>query len=384
MEAKQKNQDIIGGLILFTAALLAIFVNNSSLSSYYGMLETVNVKLGVENLVIDKNLMHWINDGLMAIYFLYIGLEIKREMIVGALSRSANIIVPAIAALAGLMLPSIIYILINFKNINNLNGWAIPSATDIAFTLGILALLGSRIPPKLKLLVIIIAVFDDIAAIAIIAIFYTKSLSIVSLLLGSVFIIMMIICNRVFKVKRSSVYIVLGFLAWFCTIKSGVHATLAGVATAICIPFKEGDDNCPASFIEESLTPWVVFFILPIFAFANAGVSFAGIGFSIIFEPVTLGIILGLFIGKQLGIFSVLAVLKKVKLFKLGKDFSYSQIYGISLLCGIGFTMSLFIGGLAFDDNYTFNAVKVGVIIGSILSGVLGYLVLRFIAKDSE
>ncbi|GMN89801.1 Na+/H+ antiporter NhaA [Francisella sciaenopsi] len=380
MSANQNNQEIVGGLILFAAAFVAIFINNSPLSIYYGMLETINVKLGIENLVIDKNLMHWINDGLMAIYFLYIGLEIKREIISGALSKPSNIIIPAIAALAGLAVPSLIYLSINYDA--NITGWAIPSATDIAFTLGILALLGSRIPAKLKLLVVTIAIFDDIAAIVIIAIFYTKSLSLLSLSLGSLFILAMIICNRVFKVNRSSVYVVLGFFAWFCTIKSGVHATLAGFTTALCIPFRENDKDSPANFMEESLHPWVIYFILPVFAFANAGINFSGMSISIIFEPITLGIILGLFVGKQLGIFSILAISKRLKLFKLGESFSSSQIYGISLLCGIGFTMSLFIGTLAFDDNHTLNAIKVGVIVGSLLSGICGYIVLRFIARN--
>ncbi|AJI75111.1 Na+/H+ antiporter NhaA [Francisella philomiragia] len=380
MSANQNNQEIVGGLILFAAAFVAILINNSPLSIYYGMLETINVKLGIENLVIDKNLMHWINDGLMAIYFLYIGLEIKREIISGALSKPSNIIIPAIAALAGLAVPSLIYLSINYDA--NITGWAIPSATDIAFTLGILALLGSRIPAKLKLLVVTIAIFDDIAAIVIIAIFYTKSLSLLSLSLGTLFILAMIICNRVFKVNRSSVYVVLGFFAWFCTIKSGVHATLAGFTTALCIPFRENDKDSPANFMEESLHPWVIYFILPVFAFANAGINFSGMSISIIFEPITLGIILGLFVGKQLGIFSILAISKKLKLFKLGESFSSSQIYGISLLCGIGFTMSLFIGTLAFDDNYTLSAIKVGVIVGSLLSGICGYIVLRFIARN--
>ncbi|AJI47409.1 Na+/H+ antiporter NhaA [Francisella philomiragia] len=380
MSANQNNQEIVGGLILFAAAFVAILINNSPLSIYYGMLETINVKLGIENLVIDKNLMHWINDGLMAIYFLYIGLEIKREIISGALSKPSNIIIPAIAALAGLAVPSLIYLSINYDA--NITGWAIPSATDIAFTLGILALLGSRIPAKLKLLVVTIAIFDDIAAIVIIAIFYTKSLSLLSLSLGTLFILAMIICNRVFKVNRSSVYVVLGFFAWFCTIKSGVHATLAGFTTALCIPFRENDKDSPANFMEESLHPWVIYFILPVFAFANAGINFSGMSISIIFEPITLGIILGLFVGKQLGIFSILAISKRLKLFKLGESFSSSQIYGISLLCGIGFTMSLFIGTLAFDDNYTLSAIKVGVIVGSLLSGICGYIVLRFIARN--
>ncbi|API87677.1 Na+/H+ antiporter NhaA [Francisella uliginis] len=384
MSTNSNNQELVGGIILFSAAILAILVNNSPLSLYYGMLDTVNVKLGVENLVIDKSITHWINDGLMAIYFLYIGLEIKREVITGVLSRPSSIITPAIAAFAGLILPSLIYLLINFNNHQLLDGWAIPSATDIAFTLGILALLGSRISPKLKLLVVTIAIFDDIAAIVIIAFFYSKSLSLVSLVLGSVFLLMMIFCSLVLKVNRASIYIVLGFLAWFCTIKSGVHATLAGFVTALCIPYRDGDSDSPAKFMEDSLHSWVIYFILPIFAFANAGINFSGISFSIIFEPLTLGIILGLFIGKQIGIFSILALFKKLKIFKLGESFSNLQLYGVSILCGIGFTMSLFIGTLAFDDTHLLNSIKIGVIIGSVLSGVTGYVVLRFFATSPK
>jgi NhaA family Na+:H+ antiporter len=384
MSVNSNNQELVGGVILFSAAILAILVNNSPLSLYYGMLDTVNVKLGVENLVIDKGLTHWINDGLMAIYFLYIGLEIKREVITGVLSRPSSIITPAIAATAGLILPSLIYLLINFNNHKLLDGWAIPSATDIAFTLGVLALLGSRVPPKLKLLVITIAIFDDIAAIVIIAFFYSKSLSLISLLLGLVFIFIMIFCSLVLKVNRASIYIVLGFLAWFCTIKSGVHATLAGFVTALCIPYRDGDPESPAKFIEESLHSWVIYFILPIFAFANAGINFSGISFSIIFEPLTLGIILGLFVGKQIGIFSILAVFKKLEVFKLGESFSNLQLYGVSILCGIGFTMSLFIGTIAFNDTHLLNSIKIGVIIGSLLSGLTGYIVLRFFATNSK
>lgn len=384
MSTNFNNQELVGGIILFSAAILAILVNNSPLSLYYGMLDTVNVKLGVENLVIDKSLTHWINDGLMAIYFLYIGLEIKREVITGVLSRPSSIITPAIAAFAGLILPSLIYLLINFNNHQLLDGWAIPSATDIAFTLGILALLGSRISPKLKLLVVTIAIFDDIAAIVIIAFFYSKSLSLVSLVLGSVFLLMMIFCSLVLKVNRASIYIVLGFLAWFCTIKSGVHATLAGFVTALCIPYRDGDSDSPAKFMEDSLHSWVIYFILPIFAFANAGINFSGISFSIIFEPLTLGIILGLFVGKQIGIFSILALFKKLKIFKLGESFSNLQLYGVSILCGIGFTMSLFIGTLAFDDTHLLNSIKIGVIIGSLLSGVTGYVILRFFATSPK
>ncbi|QIV96772.1 sodium/proton antiporter (NhaA family) [Allofrancisella inopinata] len=380
MSISSNKQEIIGGLILFTAAIAAIVVNNTPLSLYYGMLETVNAKIGIGHLIIDKNLIHWVNDGLMAIYFLYVGLEIKREAVVGALSKPTNVIVPATAAFLGLLIPSFIYLLININYPNFIAGWAIPSATDIAFTLGILALLGSRISSTLKLLVVTIAIFDDIAAIIIIAIFYTTSLSVPSLLLGTMFIGLMFICNLIFKVKRISLYVVIGFFAWACTIKSGVHATLAGFATAMCIPFEnKRDKESPIRFMEESLQPWVVYFILPVFAFANAGINFSGFNFSMFFEPITLGIILGLFIGKQLGIFTVLFIFKKTRFFPMSKNLSNAQLYGIGLVCGIGFTMSLFIGTLAFDSNRTLNLVKLGVLTGSVLSGIFGYIILRLV-----
>ena len=384
MSAHSNKQEIIGGLILFVAAILAIVANNTSLSEYYGMLDTVHAQIGIGSLSIDKNLNHWINDGLMAIYFLFVGLEIKREAMVGALSKPSNVAVPAVVALVGLAIPSLIYYLINMNDPEFVNGWAIPSATDIAFTLGILALLGSRVSPTLKILVVTIAIFDDIAAIIIIAIFYTQDLSVSTLLLGTIFIGLMIFCNRVLKIKRISVYVVLGFCAWACTIQSGVHATLAGVATAMCIPFDSGDGKeSPVEFMEHSLQPWIVFFILPVFAFANAGISFAGFSLSMLFEPVTLGIILGLFVGKQLGIFATLYIFKKTPFFTMAKDISNMQLYGIGLVCGVGFTMSLFIGTLAFDSNHTINLVKLGVLVGSILSGIFGYTVLRIAAKKA-
>ena len=384
MSTSSNKQEIIGGLVLFMAAILAIIANNSGLASYYGMLETVHARIGIGNLAIDKNLLHWVNDGLMAIYFMFVGLEIKREAKAGALSDTSNIIIPAIVAFVGLVVPSMIYYIVNMNNPEFVAGWAIPSATDIAFTLGILALLGSRVSPKLKLLVVTIAIFDDIAAIVIIAIFYTQDLSLTALALGTFFIALMFFCNLVLKVRRVSIYVVLGFFAWACTIESGVHATLAGVATAMCIPFKdENTGESPVKFMEHALQPWVVYFILPVFAFANAGISFSGINLSMLFEPVTLGIILGLFVGKQLGIFTTLYIFKKTPFFALAKNLSNAQLYGIGLVCGIGFTMSLFIGTLAFDDNHTLNLVKLGVLVGSILSGVFGYIVLR-IASDKS
>ncbi|APC97635.1 Na+/H+ antiporter NhaA [Francisella frigiditurris] len=382
--SSSNKQEIIGGSLLFIAAILAMIVNNSSFADYYNILESVHASIGINELKIDKNLLQWINDGLMAIYFLYIGLEIKREISSGILSKPSNLINPAIIAMTGLVIPSLIYFLININHSDLLSGWAIPSATDIAFTLGILALLGSKISPKLKLLVVTIAIFDDIAAIIIIAVFYTSDLSILSLALGLFFIFIMIICNLFLNIKRTSIYLVLGFFAWACTIKSGVHGTLAGVATALCIPFNNDEGKSPIKLLEDGLEPWIIYFILPIFAFANAGINFSNFNLSMLLEPVTIGIILGLFIGKQIGIFSSIYILRKTSLFNIVKEFSLLQLYGIGLICGVGFTMSLFIGTLAFDDNYTLNLVKLGVLIGSILSGTIGYIVLRIASNKSN
>ncbi|MFC4892297.1 Na+/H+ antiporter NhaA [Pseudofrancisella aestuarii] len=378
-------QEILGGLLLFVAAISAIIINNSSFSSYYSILESMHASIGIGDFRINKNLLHWINDGLMAIYFLYIGLEIKREISSGILSKPSNLINPAIVAMIGLAIPSLTYFLININHTNLLSGWAIPSATDIAFSLGILALLGSKISPKLKLLVVTIAIFDDIAAIIIIAVFYTADLSILSLSLSLFFILLMIICNIFFNVKRTSIYLVLGFFAWACTIKSGVHGTLAGVATALCIPFHSNtEEKSPVKLLEDALTPWIIYFILPLFAFANAGINFSSFHISMLLEPVTIGIILGLFIGKQIGIFFSLLILRKISIFDMAKELSLLQLYGIGLICGVGFTMSLFIGTLAFDDNYTLNLVKLGVLVGSILSGTIGYIILRIASNKSN
>jgi len=372
-------QDAIGGIILFVAAVLAIVINNSPMHIYYEMLETVHFTVGlVDKFELDKSLMHWINDGLMAVYFLFVGLEVKREYKGGELSDKSNMIVPAIVAVCGLVIPAFVYIIINFYHGAYMAGWAIPAATDIAFTLGVLALLGNRVPPALRILVVAISIFDDMGAIAVIAIFYTENLNILSLCMGAICTVVLVSCNR-FGVKRISVYITIGVIFWICVLKSGVHTTLAGLITALCIPHDfEKYDKSPLINLEHGLQPWIMYIILPIFAFANAGISFAGINFSMLFSPVTLGVIFGLFIGKQLGIFTAIYLFSKTKFFGLGKRLATTQMYGIGLLCGIGFTMSLFIGTLAFDDNDSLNLVKLGVLVGSTLSGTMGYIFLRF------
>ncbi len=370
--------EVIGGIILFTAAVAAIVVNNSWLSPYYHMLETVYAGVSIGNFALQKNLVHWINDGFMALYFLLVGLEIKREFVGGTLSSKSNIIIPAIVALFGLLVPALIYFLINQHNPNYIDGWAIPTATDIAFTLGILALLGSRIPTSLKILVTTIAIFDDIAAIAIIAAFYTSNLSLISLFAALICIVVLICMNRL-GVRKLAPFMIVGVIMWLCVLQSGVHATLAGVALALTIPHTE--KNSPLLKLEHGLNPWIIFMVLPLFAFANAGISFSGMSLSHLFHPVSLGIILGLFLGKQIGIFISLYLFSKTKYFTIGRQLSVPQLYGISLVCGIGFTMSLFIGTLAFSTPDLMNMVKVGVLGGSLISGLVGYLVLKKCCK---
>lgn len=372
--------EVIGGIILFTAAVAAIVVNNSWLNPYYHMLETVYAGVSIGRFALQKNLVHWINDGFMALYFLLVGLEIKREFVGGTLSSKSNIIIPAIVALFGLLVPALIYFLINQHNPNYIDGWAIPTATDIAFTLGILALLGSRIPTSLKILVTTIAIFDDIAAIAIIAAFYTSNLSLISLFAALICIVILICMNRL-GVKKLAPFMIVGVIMWLCVLQSGVHATLAGVALAMTIPHTE--KNSPLLKLEHGLNPWIIFMVLPLFAFANAGISFSGMSLSHLFHPVSLGIILGLFLGKQIGIFISLYLFSKTKYFTIGRQLSTPQLYGISLVCGIGFTMSLFIGTLAFSTPDLMNMVKVGVLGGSLISGLAGYFVLKKCCKTT-
>ncbi|MBK2126292.1 Na+/H+ antiporter NhaA [Fangia hongkongensis] len=378
---KKLNIEVIGGIILFSAAVLAIIVNNSGLSSYYRLIESAYAGITIGDFALQKTLLHWVNDGFMALYFLLVGLEIKREFAGGTLSNKSSVIIPAVAALFGLLIPAAIYAILNTSHPDFMKGWAIPTATDIAFTLGIIALLGSRVPTSLKILVTTIAIFDDIAAILIIAVFYTSSLSFASLLSAFICLIILIIFNRL-GIKKLAPYILVGFIMWFCVLKSGVHATLAGVALAMCIPHSE--KNSPLLKLEHGLNPWIIFFVLPLFAFSNAGISFQGMSISMLFHPISIGIILGLFIGKQVGIFLSLYLFSKTKFFAIGKNLSTAQLYGIGLVCGIGFTMSLFIGTLAFSTSAEYmNLVKIGVLGGSLLSGLVGYFVLRFAATKA-
>lgn len=371
--------ETIGGILLFATALLAIIIANTPLRGAYHGWFHMPVDLTIGDFSIKKPLHIWINDGLMAIYFMLVGLEIKREIKRGILSDKTSVIVPAVTALCGLLVPAMIYMLINYNNPDYLKGWAIPTATDIAFTLGILSLLSNKVPFALKIMLTAIAIFDDMGAIAIIALFFTHKLSWFSLGLASLFTSVLVALNY-FDCKRVSLYMVVGILLWAAVLKSGVHATLAGIIIAMTIPDKP--NNSILTQLENGLHPWVVFLILPLFAFANAGVTFIGIDSSMLTNTIVLGIVAGLFIGKQIGIFFPLyCFVKQNKYIKSYKTYEITttQVYGISLICGVGFTMSLFIGSLAFQNGSNLmNLVKIGVVTGSFLSAVGGCLVFMW------
>lgn len=369
--------DTAPGILLFIAAVVAVVIENAGLHGFYEALKHTPVVLQIGAFSIDKHLLHWINDGLMAIFFLLIGLEIKREIVEGHLSRFDQISLPAVAAIGGIAMPALIYTFINIDNPETIKGWAIPAATDIAFALGIMMILGKRVPASLKVCLVAVAIIDDLAAIIIIAVFYSGALSFLSLGLAALGLALALACN-VMRVTNLSVYVVLGLFIWACVLKSGVHATLAGVCLGLIIPLRARNKNgkSPLKVMEHGLHPWVSFLVLPVFAFVNAGVSFAGLTPSIFLEPVTLGIILGLFVGKQLGVFLLTKVAVLCGLCKLPEGVTTWQFYGMSLLTGIGFTMSLFIGTLAFTDALLLAEVRLGVITGSILSAVSGVIVL--------
>jgi NhaA family Na+:H+ antiporter len=376
-----------GGILLVIAAALALVLANSPLSGLYQSLFDTRVAVIVGGLELDKSLLHWINDGFMAIFFLLVGLEIKREVLEGELSSRDQIVLPAVAAVGGLVVPAVIYLTIVGADEAARNGWAIPTATDIAFALGVLALLGSRVPLALKVFVTAVAIIDDIAAIVVIAIFYSDDLSTTALLLASLAFAVMLILNYK-RVTHIAAYIIVGTFMWVFMIKSGVHATLAGVLTAVCIPLRtttEAEES-PARHLEHYLHPWVAYGILPLFAFANAGVSFEGMQAKDFYGPVPMGIALGLFVGKQVGIFIPTWLMVVSGLAKRPAGTNWLQIYGASVVCGIGFTMSLFIGGLAFEagDFYYAAAVRMGVMEASLAAALWGYFVLRYAGKTPD
>ena len=368
-----------GGVVLIAASAIALILANSPLGAFYTAFLDIPVAIQFGSLEIAKPLLLWVNDGLMAVFFFLIGLEIKREFLEGELSSPSQIALPALAAVGGMAAPALIYAYINWDSPQNLNGWAIPAATDIAFALGVLALLGSRAPMSLKVLLMAIAIIDDLGAIVIIAVFYTSSLSLPALLLGLVTVAGLVAVNRL-RITHPAAYLLLGIALWVCVLKSGVHATLAGVITALAIPLapRDGAETSMLKRLEHDLHPWVAFGILPLFAFANAGVSFAGIGIDSFVEPVKLGISLGLIVGKQIGIFGMLFLCIKLSLAPMPEGAKWRQLYGVSLLCGIGFTMSLFIGSLAFEHAAFDAPIRLGVLTGSLVCACLGYVVLRW------
>ena len=370
------NKETLGGVLLMVAALAALVVSNSPLTGYYIALFDTPVSVSAGPLSIDKPLLLWVNDGLMAIFFFFVGLEIKREVLEGKLSSKDKAALPLVAAVGGMMVPALFYLAINAASPENLGGWAIPAATDIAFALGILALLGPAVPAALKVLLLGIAIIDDLGAILAIALFYTADLSTQSLAIGGAGFLVLLALNF-FGVKRIAPYVLIGLVVWVGVLKSGVHATLAGVLIALTVPMRDDEGESPLTEVEHALFPWVSYFIMPVFAFANAGVSLAGLSFADLLTPLPLGIALGLFVGKQLGVMSFIWISVKTGLARLPDGVTWLETYGVACLTGIGFTMSLFIGTLAFDSPDQLNAVRLGVLMGSILSGALGFLILR-------
>jgi len=379
-----------GGIILMVAAALALLLANSPLQSSYNMLFETPVNIQVGALIIAKPLLLWINDGLMAVFFFIIGLELKRELTEGELSDKRSIILPGVGAIGGMLVPALIYVYFNYRDPVAMKGWAIPAATDIAFALGILSLMGSKVPTSVKLFLTSIAIFDDLGAILIIAFFYTAKISLVALLIVACCVPVLVYLNRR-GIESKSIFLLIGIVMWVAMLKSGVHATLTGVIVAMFIPMRSKNKPAysPLKDLEHDLHPIVAYVVLPIFAFANAGISFKNIGLEQILHSVPLGIALGLFLGKQFGIFGMCWLFIKFKLTRLPAGLTWTSLYGTAVLCGVGFTMSLFIGSLAFEEtgmNLLFDE-RLGIILGSLISGIVGYLVLnaslRSIKKSS-
>lgn len=372
------------GIILMLTAVAAMIIANSPFAPWYDLLLEIPVVIAVGTFEIAKPLLLWINDGLMALFFFLIGLELKREFLEGDLSQPGQVTLPAIGAVGGMLVPALCYAALNYDNPDALNGWAIPTATDIAFALGILAIIGSRVPLQLKVFLTSLAIFDDLGAIIVIAAFYTDQLSMLSLTVSAAMLVLLFIFNRQ-GIVSTAPYIFVGIILWVAVLKSGVHATLAGVVLALFIPMKGAPGQpSPLKELEHNLHALVAFIVLPIFAFANAGISFAGIGFEQIVAPVPLGIILGLVVGKQLGVFGFCFIAIKMGFAQMPKNVNWTLLYGVATLCGVGFTMSLFVGSLAFEQNSTSPIFqdRLGIVIGSLISGVLGfYLINRAVKK---
>ena len=377
------NLEASGGIVLALAAIAAMIIANTPLNTWYESFIHAPVAIQVGGFAIAKDAHHWINDGLMAVFFFLVGLELKREVLIGELSNVKQIILPAAAALGGMIMPAIIFLIFNYNEPDFWKGWAIPTATDIAFALGILSLLGNRVPNALKVFLVSIAIFDDIGAIIIIAIFYTSELSLGSLAIAGLCLPFLYLLNRR-NVTSITPYLLIGLIMWVFVLKSGIHATLAGVVLALFIPLFDRTDpeHSPLEELEHDLQNTVSYGILPLFAFANAGISLKGAGFAELFHSVPLGIAAGLFIGKQLGVMIMCWLIFKLGISTMPRGMNFKQIYGAALLCGVGFTMSLFIGGLAFAGETPLFDERLGIIMGSIVSGIAGYLMLKATLKD--
>ncbi len=375
------------GVLLALAAVLALVVSNSALSdAYQGFLDIpIELRIGGDWLVLSKPFLIWVNDLWMAVFFLLVGLEIKRELMVGELASPSQVLLPAFAALGGMVVPAIIYAAINAGDATAMRGWGIPMATDIAFALGILVLLGSRVPVALKVFLTAVAIIDDLGAIVVIAIFYTSDLSLVMLSASLLGIGVLFLLNRL-GVTAIGPYVIVGLLVWVFVLKSGVHATLAGVATALAIPMRDSQGGSPLGRAEHALQPWVAYLILPMFAFANAGLSLAGVTVSAVWQPVSLGIAIGLIVGKAVGVFGASCLLIRFGFARLPAQSSWGQFFAVCVLCGIGFTMSLFIGSLAFEgaDALYGVQVKIGVLCGSVLSALLGAALMLWLTRGAS
>ncbi|MCT8590056.1 Na+/H+ antiporter NhaA [Glaesserella parasuis] len=368
------------GILLLAFAMLAMLFANTPLKDLYFDFLSMPVSIQIGLFSIHKPLLMWVNDGFMAVFFVLIGLEVKREMMVGAISSYQRAIFPAIGALGGMIVPALVFTLINSDSPEFQQGWAIPMATDIAFALGVLGLLGKRVPFALKIFLLALAIIDDLGAIVVIAIFFSHELSTTALISAVIAITALIIMNRM-RVTAICAYMVVGLILWASVLKSGVHATLAGVIIGFCVPLKGKNGEEPLAHFEHILAPWCSFVILPLFAFSNAGVSLAGISLSTLFSPLTMGVALGLLVGKTLGVFSFSFLAVKLGIAQLSEGINFKQIFAVSILCGIGFTMSMFLAGLAFGedeaDGQFISLARLGILIGSGISAVLGYYLLK-------
>ena len=372
--------DLFAGIALAIATLTALVVANSPFGAQYNALIHATAEIRIGSIELSKSLEHWINDGLMAIFFLLVGLEIKREVIEGSLAGVQKAALAVVAAIGGFIVPTLFYAALNWGDSDALRGWAVPAATDIAFAIGICALLGRAVPASLKMFLLALAIIDDLMAIIVIAIFYTDDLSAVALMLGGVGVAVLAALN-LFNVRKPSIYVVVGVFTWVCVLKSGVHATLAGVAVGFAIPLARHDGESLLERLEHALKPWVSYAIVPTFAFANAGVPLGGMSFSTLTAPIPLGIIAGLFLGKQIGVFGAAMLAIKLGIAKPPAGASPAQLYGLAVLTGVGFTMSLFIGTLAFEDETLMAQVRIGVLAASVLSGLVAWLVLMVAAR---